>query len=74
VVSAPPAEGRLESGLRGLEMGQQVGVELVSTDVAGGFIDFVLVDGKAKPEDEAVNAPAASAAIGRLQYPILRVR
>ena len=43
-IFAPPAEGRLESGLRGLEVGQKLRVKLVSTDVERGFIDFVLVD------------------------------
>jgi len=43
-IFAPPAEGRLESGPRGLEVGQQIRVELVSTDVERGFIDFVAVD------------------------------
>jgi exoribonuclease-2 len=43
-IFAPPAEGRLQSGPRGLEVGQKIRVKLVSTDVARGFIDFVLVD------------------------------
>jgi len=43
-IFAPPAEGRLESGARGLEVGQQIRVKLVSTDVGRGFIDFVSVD------------------------------
>lgn len=43
-IFAPPAEGRLESGPRGLEVGQQIRVKLVSTNVERGFIDFVLVD------------------------------
>ncbi|MDZ7589766.1 MAG: RNB domain-containing ribonuclease [Rubrivivax sp.] len=43
-IFAPPAEGRLESGPRGLEVGQQVRVKLVSTNVERGYIDFVLVD------------------------------
>jgi exoribonuclease-2 len=43
-IFAPPAEGRLESGVRGLEVGQQIRVKLVSTDVERGFIDFVSVD------------------------------
>jgi exoribonuclease-2 len=40
----PPAEGRLAAGVPGLEVGQQMRVKLVSTDVERGFIDFVLVD------------------------------
>jgi exoribonuclease-2 len=43
-IFAPPAEGRVESGPQGLEVGRQVRVKLLSTDVARGFIDFVLVD------------------------------
>jgi exoribonuclease-2 len=43
-IFTPPAEGRLESGPRGLEVGQQIRVKLVSTNVERGFIDFVLVD------------------------------
>jgi exoribonuclease-2 len=43
-IFAPPAEGRLESGARGLEVSQQIRVKLVSTDVERGFIDFVSVD------------------------------
>ncbi len=43
-IFAPPAEGRLEFAARGLEVGQQIRVRLVSTDVVRGFIDFVLVD------------------------------
>jgi len=43
-IFAPPAEGRLASGPRGLEVGQKLRVKLVSTDVARGFIDFELVD------------------------------
>ena len=42
-IFAPPAEGRLESGPRGLEVGRQIRVKLVSTDVARGFVDFVFV-------------------------------
>jgi VacB/RNase II family 3'-5' exoribonuclease len=36
----PPVEGRLESGFEGLDIGQRVRVQLVSTDVERGFIDF----------------------------------
>ena len=43
-IFAPPAEGRLEAGAQGLEVGRQVRVRLVSTNVERGFIDFVLVD------------------------------
>ena len=40
----PPAEGRLAGGAPELEVGQQMRIKLVSTDVERGFIDFVLVD------------------------------
>lgn len=43
-IFAPPAEGRLESGPRGLEVGQKVRVKLVSTNVERGYIDFALID------------------------------
>jgi exoribonuclease-2 len=37
----PPAEGRLERGFQGLDVGDHVHVKLVHTDVERGFIDFV---------------------------------
>jgi len=36
----PPAEGRLERGFQGLDVGDQVRVTLIHTDVERGFIDF----------------------------------
>jgi exoribonuclease-2 len=36
----PPVEGRLASGIAGLDVGQRLRVQLVSTDVERGFIDF----------------------------------
>jgi exoribonuclease-2 len=36
----PPAEGRLERGYQGLDVGDRVRVKLVHTDVERGFIDF----------------------------------
>jgi exoribonuclease-2 len=36
----PPVEGRLERGIHGLDVGDHVGVKLLSTDVQRGFIDF----------------------------------
>ena len=36
----PPVEGRLESGFEGLEVGHRLRVQLVSTDVERGYIDF----------------------------------
>jgi VacB/RNase II family 3'-5' exoribonuclease len=36
----PPVEGRLVTGERGLDVGDKVWVELISTDVERGFIDF----------------------------------
>jgi exoribonuclease-2 len=39
----PPVEGRLVAGERGLDVGDKVRVELISTDVERGYIDFVRV-------------------------------
>lgn len=39
----PPVEGKLTQGFDGLDVGDQVEVELNSTDVERGFIDFVRV-------------------------------
>jgi exoribonuclease-2 len=36
----PPIEGRLERGFQGLDVGGQVHVKLIHTDVERGFIDF----------------------------------
>ncbi|MFM9915331.1 MAG: RNB domain-containing ribonuclease [Rhizobacter sp.] len=43
-IFAPPVEGKLVGRLPELDVGQQVRVKLVSTDVQRGFIDFVLAD------------------------------
>jgi exoribonuclease-2 len=40
----PPAEGKLDHGWEGLEVGDKLRVKLISTDVERGFIDFVRVD------------------------------
>jgi VacB/RNase II family 3'-5' exoribonuclease len=37
----PPAEGRLERGFQGLDVGDHIQVKLVHTDFERGFIDFV---------------------------------
>jgi exoribonuclease-2 len=39
-IARPPVEGRLERGAEGLDVGNRVRVELISTDVERGFIDF----------------------------------
>lgn len=39
----PPVEGRMVTGERGLDVGDSVSVELMSTDVERGYIDFVRV-------------------------------
>ena len=39
----PPIEGRLESGFEGVDVGQRLRVELVSTNVERGYIDFTRV-------------------------------
>jgi exoribonuclease-2 len=36
----PPIEGRLVSGLEGLDVGQRLRVQLLHTDVERGYIDF----------------------------------
>lgn len=36
----PPVEGRLEAGYEGMDVGRRLRVELTSTDVERGFIDF----------------------------------
>ncbi len=36
----PPAEGRLERGFRGVDVGDRIRVKLLHTDVERGFIDF----------------------------------
>ncbi len=39
----PPIEGRLERGFDGLDVGDRLRVQLISTDVERGFIDFMRV-------------------------------
>jgi exoribonuclease-2 len=39
----PPVEGRLMTNKRGLDVGDKLRVELISTDVERGYIDFVRV-------------------------------
>jgi VacB/RNase II family 3'-5' exoribonuclease len=39
-ISQPPVEGKLDSGPAGLQVGDRLRVQLVSTDVQRGFIDF----------------------------------
>ncbi|MBN2304570.1 MAG: RNB domain-containing ribonuclease [Anaerolineae bacterium] len=39
----PPVEGRLERGSEGLDVGDRLRVQLISTDVERGFIDFMRV-------------------------------
>jgi VacB/RNase II family 3'-5' exoribonuclease len=36
----PPVEGRLESGFEGMDVGHRLRVQLISTDVERGYIDF----------------------------------
>jgi len=42
-ISRPPVEGRLERGYEGLEVGNVLRVELASTNVERGYIDFARV-------------------------------
>ena len=37
----PPAEGKLVSGQKGVEVGDQIKVQLASLNIERGFIDFV---------------------------------
>jgi exoribonuclease-2 len=39
-LSAPPVEGRIETGFEGLDVGDRVRVRLVHTDPERGYIDF----------------------------------
>jgi VacB/RNase II family 3'-5' exoribonuclease len=39
----PPVEGRLESGFEGMDVGHELRVQLVRTDVERGYIDFKIV-------------------------------
>lgn len=39
----PPVEGKMVTGERGLDVGDKVQVELISTDVERGYIDFIRV-------------------------------
>ena len=43
-IFTPPVEGKLVARVPELEVGQQIRIKLVSTNVERGFIDFVLVD------------------------------
>ena len=45
-ISGPTVEGRVVRGYEGLDVGDRVGVELVHTDIARGFIDFAAVPTK----------------------------
>jgi exoribonuclease-2 len=47
-LSQPPVEGKLDNGPAGLQVGNRLRVQLVSTDVDRGFIDFV---GVAEPQE-----------------------
>jgi VacB/RNase II family 3'-5' exoribonuclease len=44
-IAHPPVEGRVVRGFEGLDVGDQVRVELLQTDVEHGFIDFGRVRG-----------------------------
>jgi VacB/RNase II family 3'-5' exoribonuclease len=44
-IPAPPVEGRVVRGFRGLDVGDHVTVELVDVDVDRGFIDFSRMGG-----------------------------
>ncbi len=46
-ILAPPVEGKLTQGAKGVDVGARVSVRLTGTDVERGFIDFARVDGSA---------------------------
>jgi VacB/RNase II family 3'-5' exoribonuclease len=46
-IAAPPIEGRVVRGFRGLDVGDHVTVELVDVDVERGYIDFAAHPGEA---------------------------
>jgi exoribonuclease-2 len=39
-----PIEGMLKSGFEGIDVGDQIRVQLISVDVERGFIDFARAD------------------------------
>jgi exoribonuclease II len=39
-IMTPPAEGRVVRGADGLDVGDQIHVKLLDTDVQKGFVDF----------------------------------
>jgi exoribonuclease-2 len=41
-ISQPPIEGKLDNAPAGLKVGDRLRVQLVSTDVERGYIDFVI--------------------------------
>jgi exoribonuclease-2 len=47
-ISQPLVEGKLDSGPAGLQVGDRLRVQLVSTDVDRGFIDFKGISGRLK--------------------------
>ena len=48
-----PVEGMLKSGSKGIDVGDQISVELVSVDVEQGFIDFKQVGHSGKSDENA---------------------
>jgi exoribonuclease-2 len=42
----PPIEGKLVRGFEGLDIGHRVRVELISSDVDRGFIDFKMIESR----------------------------
>jgi ribonuclease R len=40
----PPVEGRLLSGIEGIDVGQRLKVQLIHTNVQKGYIDFKKIE------------------------------
>ena len=73
---APPVEGKLTQGARGVDVGDRVSVRLTGTDVERGFIDFARsgADPDAlrrlaprREDRQRVDAAVRPARVGRLQ-------
>lgn len=51
----PPAEGRVVHGANGLDVGEEITVELIDTNVERGFIDFSNAERVSTPKRSSAN-------------------